>query len=145
LLVHRHVSSSATAETHDVHTWHRRLGHTGVDKICAMLLQGLLPNVSPKRAPCADFVACKQHRHPFAGTFSDASKPGDIIHSDVVGPLPPSHSGLRYVVSFIDEFTRYATIVAMTHKSEVLHCVAKCPLPFLHSRSLTPNRSVTDI
>ena len=121
-LAHRHVASSATGETPDVHTWHRRLGHTGVDKICALLRQGLLPNVSSKRAPCADCVAGKQHRHPFPGTFSDALKPGDIIHSDVVGPLPPSHSGLRYLVSFIDEFTRYATIFAMTHKSDVLHC-----------------------
>jgi transposase InsO family protein len=68
-------------------------------------------------------MAGKQHRHPFPGDFSDATEPGDVIHSDVVGPLPPSHSEFCYLVKFIDEFTRYATIFAMNRKFDVLRCL----------------------
>jgi transposase InsO family protein len=67
-------------------------------------------------------MAGKQHRHPFPGDFSDATEPGDVIHSDVFGPLPPSHSGFCYLVTFIDEFTHYVTIFAMLRKSDVLRC-----------------------
>jgi transposase InsO family protein len=72
--------------------------------------------------PCQDCIAGKQHRHPFPGAFSVATEPCDVIQSDVVGPLPPSHSGFCYLVTFIDEFTRYVTIFAMVHKSDVLRC-----------------------
>jgi IS30 family transposase len=85
-----------------------------------MILRGVLPRVSNTRSPCQDCMAGKQHRHPFPGEFSDATEPGDVIHSDVVGTLPPSHSGFCYLVTFIDEFTRYVTIFAMLRKSDVL-------------------------
>jgi transposase InsO family protein len=51
-----------------------------------------------------------------------ATKPGDVIHNDVAGLLPRSHSGCRYTVSFIDERSRYVTVFVMKRKSDVLGC-----------------------
>ena len=33
----------------------------------------------------------------------------DLVHSDLIGPLPtPSYGGLRYVLTLIDDFSRYS-------------------------------------
>ena len=44
----------------------------------------------------------------------------ELVHSDVVGPFPvPSFGKARYVLTFIDEFSRYTWVFFLTHKSEV--------------------------
>ena len=42
-----------------------------------------------------------------------ATKPFEQISVDIVGPLPTSQSGNRYIVSMIDTFTRYCMLVAV--------------------------------
>jgi transposase InsO family protein len=72
---------------------------------------------------CDSCVRGKQSRDRFTSSISTATKPGDVIHSDFAGPLPRSHLGCRYTVSFIDEHSRYVTVFAMKRKSDVLACV----------------------
>jgi transposase InsO family protein len=116
------TANNPASDTSNIQIWHRRLGHTGADKVRDKIRRGVLPRLSSTRSPCQDCMAGKQHRHPFPGDFSDATEPGDVIHSDVVGPFSPSHSEFCYLVTFIDEFTRYVTIFAMNRKSDVLRC-----------------------
>ena len=40
-----------------------------------------------------------------------ATKPFEQISTDIVGPLPISHSGNRYIVTMIDKFSRYCMLV----------------------------------
>ena len=40
-----------------------------------------------------------------------ATRPFEQISVDIVGPLPTSHSGNRYIVTMIDKFTRYCMLV----------------------------------
>jgi Integrase core domain len=47
-----------------------------------------------------------------------ASAIGDVIHTDIVGPLPPTLLGYKYVLSFIDGKTRLMHIYLLTKKSE---------------------------
>ena len=43
-----------------------------------------------------------------------------LIHSDVCGPLQSAtHMGCKYFVTFIDDFSRYAYVYLLKHKSEV--------------------------
>jgi hypothetical protein len=111
--------SRASSPFQDVDTWHRRQSHTGTHKIRSMLRTDQVPPIQ-NTVPCNECILGKQHRHPFSGSISTATRPGDVIHSDVVGPLPPSHSGSCYLVTFVDEFTRYVTIFALLRKSAVL-------------------------
>ncbi len=40
-----------------------------------------------------------------------AKKPLELIHSDVFGPIKqPSIGGMKYMVSFIDDFSRYVWV-----------------------------------
>jgi hypothetical protein len=62
----------------------------------------------------------KRTRDSFQGRIDKAVKKGDIIHSDVVGPIPQAVSGARYFVTFIDEFTRFVTPTPIKTNSMVL-------------------------
>lgn len=45
----------------------------------------------------------------------------ELIHSDVCGPMQTtSPSGKRYVLTFIDDFSRYTVVYLLKEKSEVL-------------------------
>jgi GAG-pre-integrase domain len=113
------LHSRRSSPNRDIDRWHSRLGHTGTDKIRSMLRTGQLPSVQ-NTVNCNECVLGKQHRRPFHGSIATATRPDDVIHSDVVGPLPPSHSRSRFLVTFVDEFTRYVTIFELIRKSAVL-------------------------
>jgi hypothetical protein len=84
-----------------------------------MLWTGQLPSIQDT-VHCNECVLGKEHRHPFHGSIYTAARPGNVTHSDMVGPLPPSHSGSCYLAMLVDEFTRYVTIFALIRKSAEL-------------------------
>ena len=63
----------------------------------------------------------KQHRY---NLVTDIDKPVtsrlDLIHMDVMGPFPtPTHGGHRYVLTIIDDNSRYCSIFFLHKKSDV--------------------------
>ena len=45
----------------------------------------------------------------------------ELVHSDVFGPMKQaSLSGMKYMVTFINDFSRYVWVYIIKHKSEVL-------------------------
>jgi hypothetical protein len=55
------------------------------------------------------------------GKTQKASFPLDLIHSDPMGPfLHPSISKTRYVLVFVDNFSRFTWIFFLRQKSEVI-------------------------
>jgi hypothetical protein len=63
------------------------------------------------------------HRCPYETWFkSTATKAGDVIHSDVAGLLPRWDSGCRYTVPFVDDNSRYVSVLTIKRKSDVLGC-----------------------
>jgi transposase InsO family protein len=70
--------------------------------------------------------------------YTTATRPGDVIYSDMVGPLPPFHSLGCYLVTFVDEFTRYITIFALVRKSAVLDSfkIFHCEFERLHTTTI---------
>jgi Integrase core domain/GAG-pre-integrase domain len=124
-------ASTHHASTIDVNIWHNRLSYVAKDKIASTLRAKQLPRLSQTdEIPCPDCSLGKQARDAFGGHIDKATKAGDVIHSDVVGPLPASLSGSRYFVSFIDEWTRFVTVTPMTAKSEVLTCFKEFKVMF---------------
>ncbi|KAJ4718987.1 Retrovirus-related Pol polyprotein from transposon TNT 1-94 [Melia azedarach] len=61
----------------------------------------------------------KAHQLPYKESRFRAEKPLQLIHSDVFGPVKqPSISGHRYMVTFIDDFSRYVWTFFVKEKSE---------------------------
>jgi len=57
-------------------------------------------------------------RLPHNRVTPKATKLLDIIHSDIVGPFPDSFFGFKFIITFIDEFSRKAWIFTMKRKSD---------------------------
>lgn len=107
----------AIRELHDI------LGHASEDRIHELVKHNPDIRLEPgsKLLSCEVCGQAKHHRAPIAkGPAPRATKPGEVIHSDICGPMSTqTFSGKRYFVSFVDDFTRYAHVALMRKKSEV--------------------------
>ena len=109
--------------------WHQRLAHISCKKISAMASQkvvyGLiipLDGVIPT-APCLGCMSGKMHRSPFPIGRTRANQIGQLIHSDVCGPMQvPTPKGSRYFVLFTDDYSGWRVVYFIREKSEVQDC-----------------------
>lgn len=115
---------SASAET-----WHYRLGHLNYEAIKRLASAGSIKLssrvASSSQNTCITCQKSKICRLPFTSHFPVSSNVLNPIHSDVIGPFPASLGGARYLVSFIDDCSRYATIFPIKAKSDVFDCFVK--------------------
>lgn len=57
---------------------------------------------------------------PYSVSTNRALKPFDIIHMDIWSPYSvPTIHGFRYVLTIVDDYSRFTWIVMLKHKSEV--------------------------
>ena len=80
-----------------------------------------LPLVSCKDGVCVNCVLKKHHRDNFDKRAScHASGPLQLVHSDLCGLLPSdSLSRFKYLLNFIDDFSRCTWVYFLKLKSEV--------------------------
>ena len=116
-----------SAKHHSLELWHKRLGHLNVKSVRS--LQGMVIGLDLGKSPpnvesfeCEGCVEGKQARQPFPKDgASRATKPLELVHSDVCGPMKTlSIGGARYFLTFIDDFTRKVWVYALKTKNEVL-------------------------
>ena len=105
--------------------WHQRLAHVNdavLQKIVSCDVAGVtLQKVEP-RSFCEGCVQGKATRHNPKSLGGIRSKRKlEKVHSDVCGPMQTlSNSGKRYMVTFVDDFTRSCAVYFMAHKSDTL-------------------------
>ena len=117
-----YVEKTRCNETADL--WHARLGHVSYNKLNMMMKQSKLKGL-PQLEIRGDIVCAgcqygKAHQLPYQESKYQAREPLELVHSDVFGPVKqPSISGYRYMVTFIDDFSRYVWVYFLKEKSEV--------------------------
>jgi hypothetical protein len=129
-------------------TWHERLGHLSVKQLekLAQVSNGIaIKDVGEeKEFKCEVCDLAKMTRKNFDRSEKVLSKNlGDIIHSDVCGPVRPMSKGrARYIVTFTDDASRFSWIYTMKKKNEVygkfveLHALLKNQnIPIRHLKS----------
>ena len=106
--------------------WHRRLGHLGLQNVLRMRdenmvsgLQGKLENTLDKCHACS---AGKMVRKPAPAVEERRTDEVlELVHSDVMGPFKTvSLGGGRYIVTFIDDFSRKIWVNVIESKDQVL-------------------------
>lgn len=98
--------------------WHRRLGHISFGNM--KFLKERCDNLDIPKCKCITCLKGKQTRDPFKGTGAPSEEPLQLIHSDVVGPMPTeSLGGHKYFVTFIDDFSKKIFAFPITRKSDV--------------------------
>lgn len=104
-----------------VHQWHRILGHRDIavvrklasgDLVMGMKLKGCGSECN-QSVDCVTCIEGKMTRLPFPSESTNRSANIlDLIHSDICGPMQTkTGSGNRYLLTFIDDFSRYSTII----------------------------------
>ena len=102
--------------------WHARFGHINYESIRIMKQQGIqgLPTIPRKLSPCNACILGKHCKQPFYGSTSRASRKLGLIHSDLCGPMPiQSANGNKYLLTFIDDYTRMCWVYLLKEKSQV--------------------------
>ena len=118
--------------------WHERLGHASKETIKSLAKsghsEGLHVNKDPPhnaKCKCKVCLATNNVRNhiPEVRQFAtEVSQKGQILTSDVIGPLPTSPEGHRYAVSYVDDLSRYSLVYFLKAKSEVagtVHAVVR--------------------
>ena len=117
-----YVKETRSNETTNL--WHARLGHMSYIKLKNIMQQSKLKGF-PQREIRGDtiHVGCqygKAHQLPYGESKYQAKEPLELVHSNVFGPVKQSSiSGYRYMVTFIDDFSRYVWIYFLKEKYEV--------------------------
>ena len=91
--------------------WHLRYGHLSFNGLKTLQQKRLVNGLPQFQAPlkvCEDCLVGKQRRNPFPKESTwRASQILQLVHADICGPInPTSNSKKRYLITFIDDFSR---------------------------------------
>jgi hypothetical protein len=104
--------------------WHERFGHLNfkyMKHINKNILVDGLPDIHFSKGVCEGCVLSKHPQEKFdKGKSRQASAPLYLIQSDLMGPFPhPSIKNERFVLIFVDDFSRFTWIYFLNKKYEV--------------------------
>lgn len=97
--------------------WHMRLGHPSDARLRLLATKNF--DISFSNKPCDFCPLAKQTRLPFTLSSITSTAPFDLIHCDIWGPHKvSSHSGAKYFLTIVDDFTRCTWVYLMHYKSD---------------------------
>lgn len=103
--------------------WHKRFGHLSYKNLALLhnkkLVRGF-PKLNASSKICTSCMVRKQHREAIPKkSIWRAKQQLQLIHSDIYGPTSPeSHGNKRYILTFIDDFSRKIWVYFLNEKSE---------------------------
>ena len=103
--------------------WHLHLSHPNFRIVCQVLSKFQLPISTNKNlVMCSACSQAKSHQLSFSSSTIVASRPLELLFSDVWGPSPTvSLSDNKYYVSFVDAYSRFTWLYPIQAKSSVFH------------------------
>lgn len=115
---------SRTDKPSTAQLWHRRLGHLHPDGVIHFLKH--FGNDTLTRndfSGCDDCAQGKSYQTSATSPFHRSPRVLDLVHSDLLGPIhPPTRGGKKYILSFIDDHTRYNHIYLLASKDKTPAC-----------------------
>lgn len=126
-IVETGLNAETTGKHHNVlcqHQWHRRFGHRDpavVDKIARdKLAVGFEVKDCGIRLACEACLEGKLSRTPIPKKAERKSTQIlDLVHTDLCGPMEtPTPSGNRFLMTLIDDYSRYCVVYLLSKKSE---------------------------
>jgi hypothetical protein len=116
-----HPVGSAYVVTFDL--LHQRLGHPSTSVLHALVKHncaiGLDVDTStPPPTPCITCLKAKQPQVPHRPNPASASNVLELIHADLMGPLPVSLGGARYILAVLDDASRFSHVECIESKSD---------------------------
>ena len=114
------ITSSNSNTLSKSELWHARLGHVHYKRMKDMSKMSLIPAFDMTHESCKTCMLTKITRQPFKGVNRE-SKVLDLIHSDLCDfHANPSLGHNKYVITFIDDASRYCYVYLLHAKHEAL-------------------------
>lgn len=103
--------------------WHRRFGHLNFGGLRTLSSKNMvkgLPSLQATSKICTVCMVGKQHRESISQkSLWRATQRLQLIHADICGPITPeSHSHKRYIITFIDDYSRKIWAYFLIQKAE---------------------------
>lgn len=114
------IVGAVTQRHETLESWHRRLGHMGVTAVKEVLEKNNIEvsETDFKGEHCDECQISKATRLSFGDVPVRASRPLEIVHSDLAGPLQPAKDGSRYYITLVDDFTRLVLVTYLQTKGD---------------------------
>lgn len=115
----------STSEQETACEWHRKLGHLGAKNMKRLmkLTDGIsyaADEIEEVTRQCEICPKAKQVRTPFGKEREKATRPLELIHTDVCGPIDPcTWDNRNYILTFLDDYTHFAVIYLLERKYEL--------------------------
>jgi transposase InsO family protein len=119
-----HLPQSVADAKASIDIWHLRFAHLARDALSRDALQDAVTGMHIssyefKDELCHGCQTGKSHRLPFPPSHKRATKPLEVIHSDLVGPLQSlSIQGNQYFATFLDDFSKAVVVIYMKTKDQ---------------------------
>ena len=124
--------SSSTTETAEL--WHSRFGHLSYRSLARLVKDSMVDGitvpssefVSAGQSLCEPCVQAKQPRAPFPNSTSVSTRPLQLVHMDVCGPMSvASLGGSLYFATFLDDYSKVSVVVPVRTKGMVAGAVQR--------------------
>ncbi|GKC76251.1 retrovirus-related pol polyprotein from transposon TNT 1-94 [Tanacetum coccineum] len=121
------VPSNTWWFAHGATTHHKHLGHISKDILQRLVKNKILPNLDfTDFGLCVECIKAKQTKRSKKGA-TRSSDLLEIIHTDICGPFDtPSFTGQKYVITLIDDFSRYWYVYLLHEKSQPINALEVC-------------------
>ncbi len=133
-------NNNCIMNTEDDNLWHRRLGHFYHKDLSKFVKEHTTSHINNNNN-CITCGISKMKSLPHNRVTPKATKPLDVIHSDIIGPFPESFFGFKFVITFIDEFSRKAWVFTMKRKSDAIDIIINF---FKYLNNLFQNFKITN-
>ena len=115
------LSNRAESNADTLQLWHERLCHQNIRHVKEFLKNSNIKVVEDSNVFCEGCAYGKHHRSSFHEKTKRATKPREIIYTDVCGPMEVESLGKKlYFLAFKVDFSKFTKIYFLRHKSEVI-------------------------
>ena len=101
--------------------WHARYGNLNYNSLCFLKKNGFYGflTITKNIKQCDSCILGKHSKNPFHEFNLRACIKLELIHSDLCGPMPIiSANGNKYLMNFVDDYTRMYWVYLLKKKSE---------------------------
>eukprot|EP00833_Pecoramyces_ruminatium_P006363 jgi/Orpsp1_1/1180395/evm.model.c7180000073227.1 len=99
----------------NLYLWHRRFCHFNIDKI-----KNKLSKISQNNK-CQICSNSKQKNKPYKRSQNYSKSVFELIHLDLIGPIEESIYGNKFILTILDDFSRYGWTLFLKDKSETFN------------------------
>lgn len=111
----RYVTQGKSTQRTSSESWHRKLSHLNMKDLREAwkkgIIRGLQMNDTNLDVDCEICIRGKSCRKPFPKRSNRVTEPGELIHTDLCGPMRvPLNGKALYFVTFIDDANRWCEV-----------------------------------